>query len=44
MDELKEGPDFLGVKLKYWAPLMSQYQQAKRGGQLTHAGVVLAGA
>ncbi len=35
MDELKEGPDFLGVKLKYWAPLMSQYQQAKRGGQLT---------
>ncbi|MGY2745924.1 FtsX-like permease family protein [Arthrobacter sp. UYCu723] len=35
MDELKEGPDFLGVKLKYWAPLMSQYQQAKRIGQLT---------
>lgn len=35
MDELKEGPDFLGVKLKYWAPLMSQYQQAKRDGQLT---------
>ncbi|WP_024366360.1 ABC transporter permease [Arthrobacter sp. TB 26] len=35
MDELKEGPDFLGVKLKYWAPLMSQYQQAKRNGQLT---------
>lgn len=35
MDELKEGPDFLGVKLKYWAPLMSQYQQAKRSGQLT---------
>jgi hypothetical protein len=35
MEELKEGPDFLGVKLKYWAPLMSQYQQAKRSGQLT---------
>lgn len=35
MDELKEGPDFLGVKLKYWAPLMSQYQQAKRNGLLT---------
>lgn len=35
MDELKEGPDFLGVKLKYWAPLMTQYQQAKRDGQLT---------
>ncbi|XAS62954.1 FtsX-like permease family protein [Micrococcaceae bacterium Sec5.8] len=35
MDELKEGPDFLGVKLKYWAPLMSQYQQAKRNGALT---------
>lgn len=35
MDELREGPDFLGVKLKYWAPLMSQYQQAKREGQLT---------
>ncbi|MDQ0849723.1 hypothetical protein QFZ65_001661 [Arthrobacter sp. B3I9] len=35
MDELKEGPDFLGVKLKYWAPLMTQYQQAKRSGQLT---------
>ncbi len=35
MDELKEGPDFLGVKLKYWAPLMTQYQQAKRNGQLT---------
>ncbi|SDL39466.1 FtsX-like permease family protein [Arthrobacter sp. ov407] len=35
MDELKEGPDFLGVKLKYWAPLMNQYQQAKRDGQLT---------
>ncbi len=35
MDQLKEGPDFLGVKLKYWAPLMSQYQQAKRSGQLT---------
>ncbi|WP_160665001.1 ABC transporter permease [Pseudarthrobacter sp. ATCC 49987] len=35
MDALKEGPDFLGVKLKYWAPLMSQYQQAKRNGQLT---------
>jgi len=35
MDQLKEGPDFLGVKLKYWAPLMSQYQQAKRAGQLT---------
>ncbi|MET1065185.1 MAG: FtsX-like permease family protein, partial [Arthrobacter sp.] len=35
MNELKEGPDFLGVKLKYWAPLMSQYQQAKRNGQLT---------
>ncbi|HSO89607.1 MAG TPA: ABC transporter permease, partial [Arthrobacter sp.] len=35
MDELQEGPDFLGVKLKYWAPLMSQYQQAKRDGQLT---------
>ena len=35
MDELKEGPDFLGVKLKYWAPLMNQYQQAKRNGQLT---------
>ncbi|MCU1531335.1 MAG: cell division protein FtsX [Arthrobacter sp.] len=33
--QLKEGPDFLGVKLKYWAPLMSQYQQAKRSGQLT---------
>ncbi|MFF2029666.1 FtsX-like permease family protein [Arthrobacter sp. NPDC058192] len=36
MDELKEGPDFLGVKLKYWAPLMTQYQQAKREGQLTN--------
>ena len=35
MDELKEGPDFLGVKLKYWAPLMTQYQQAKRDGQLS---------
>jgi Tfp pilus assembly protein PilN len=35
MEQLKEGPDFLGVKLKYWAPLMSQYQQAKRSGQLT---------
>ena len=35
MDQLKEGPDFLGVKLKYWAPLMTQYQQAKRDGQLT---------
>ncbi len=35
MDELKEGPDFLGVKLKYWAPLMTQYQQAKRSGDLT---------
>ena len=35
MEQLKEGPDFLGVKLKYWAPLMSQYQQAKRAGQLT---------
>lgn len=35
MDELKEGPDFLGVKLKHWAPLMSQYQQAKSSGQLT---------
>jgi hypothetical protein len=35
MDELKEGPDFLGVKLKYWAPLMSQYQQAKNSGLLT---------
>lgn len=35
MDQLKEGPDFLGVKLKYWAPLMTQYQQAKRTGQLT---------
>jgi hypothetical protein len=35
MDQLKEGPDFLGVRLKYWAPLMSQYQQAKRAGQLT---------
>ena len=35
MDELEQGPDFLGVKLKYWAPLMTQYQQAKRTGQLT---------
>jgi hypothetical protein len=35
LDELQEGPDFLGVKLKYWAPLMSQYQQAKRSGLLT---------
>ncbi|MBT2514029.1 ABC transporter permease [Arthrobacter sp. ISL-30] len=35
MDELEEGPDFLGVKLKYWAPLMTQYQQAKRNGELT---------
>ncbi|MEC5178807.1 ABC transporter permease [Arthrobacter sp. CG_A4] len=35
MDQLKEGPDFLGVKLKYWAPLMSQYQQAKSAGALT---------
>ncbi len=35
MEELEEGPDFLGVKLKYWAPLMTQYQQAKRDGQLT---------
>ena len=35
MEELEEGPDFLGVKLKYWAPLMTQYQQAKRSGQLT---------
>ena len=35
MKELEEGPDFLGVKLKYWAPLMTQYQQAKRTGQLT---------
>ncbi len=35
MEQLKEGPDFLGVKLKYWAPLMTQYQQAKRAGQLT---------
>ena len=34
-EELAEGPDFLGVKLKYWAPLMTQYQQAKRNGQLT---------
>ncbi len=33
--ELEEGPDFLGVKLKYWAPLMSQYQQAKAKGALT---------
>jgi len=33
--ELEEGPDFLGVKLKYWAPLMTQYQQAKLAGQLT---------
>jgi hypothetical protein len=37
MKELEEGPDFLGVKLKYWAPLMTQYQQAKRNGQLTEA-------
>ncbi|WP_426996155.1 ABC transporter permease [Pseudarthrobacter sp. N5] len=36
MKELAEGPDFLGVKLKYWAPLMTQYQQAKRDGQLTN--------
>ncbi|KQR06583.1 cell division protein FtsX [Arthrobacter sp. Leaf145] len=35
MDQLEEGPDFLGVKLKYWAPLMTQYQQAKRDGLLT---------
>ncbi|MEN8582054.1 FtsX-like permease family protein [Burkholderia sp. RS01] len=35
MQELEEGPDFLGVKLKYWAPLMTQYQQAKRSGELT---------
>lgn len=35
MDQLTEGPDFLGVKLKYWAPLMTQYQQAKRDGKLT---------
>ncbi|BAS09576.1 conserved hypothetical protein [Arthrobacter sp. Hiyo4] len=35
MEELQDGPDFLGVKLKYWAPLMTQYQQAKRSGQLT---------
>ena len=35
LDQLEEGPDFLGVKLKYWAPLMTQYQQAKRTGQLT---------
>ncbi|MCE3293342.1 MAG: cell division protein FtsX [Arthrobacter sp.] len=35
MKELEEGPDFLGVKLKYWAPLMTQYQQAKMNGQLT---------
>ncbi|WP_445154048.1 ABC transporter permease [Arthrobacter sp. Hor0625] len=35
MEQLKEGPDFLGVKLKYWAPLMTQYQQAKSAGQLT---------
>ncbi|WP_407709603.1 ABC transporter permease [Arthrobacter nitrophenolicus] len=35
LDQLEEGPDFLGVKLKYWAPLMTQYQQAKRNGQLT---------
>ena len=35
MQELEDGPDFLGVKLKYWAPLMTQYQQAKRNGQLT---------
>jgi hypothetical protein len=35
MKELEEGPDFLGVKLKYWSPLMTQYQQAKRDGQLT---------
>ena len=35
MEELEEGPDFIGVKLKYWAPLMTQYQQAKRYGQLT---------
>lgn len=35
LEELEEGPDFLGVKLKYWAPLMTQYQQAKSNGQLT---------
>ena len=35
MEQLEEGPDFLGVKLKYWAPLMTQYQQAKRDGLLT---------
>ncbi|MFJ6078494.1 ABC transporter permease [Pseudarthrobacter sp. NPDC092419] len=35
LEELEEGPDFLGVKLKYWAPLMTQYQQAKSKGQLT---------
>lgn len=37
LSKLEEGPDFLGVKLKYWAPLMTQYQQAKRTGQLTDA-------
>ncbi|GAA3281117.1 FtsX-like permease family protein [Paenarthrobacter aurescens] len=35
MEQLEEGPDFLGVKLKHWAPLMTQYQQAKRDGLLT---------
>lgn len=35
--ELEQGPDFLGVKLKYWAPLMTQYQQAKLSGQITDA-------
>jgi hypothetical protein len=35
MEELAQGPDFMGVRLKYWAPLMTQYQQAKRNGELT---------
>ncbi|MFK0071685.1 FtsX-like permease family protein [Arthrobacter woluwensis] len=33
--DIQEGPDFLGVRLKYWAPTLMQYEASVRSKQIT---------
>ncbi|MGG5171589.1 FtsX-like permease family protein [Pseudarthrobacter sp. J1738] len=34
-EDLDQGPDFLGQRMKYWAPMMFQYEAAVRAKQLS---------
>ncbi|MFJ3956969.1 FtsX-like permease family protein [Arthrobacter sp. NPDC090010] len=34
-DDIQNGPDFNGVRLKYWAPMLMQYEASVRSKQIT---------